>query len=361
MKVLQVINSFVTGGAEKLLLDSIPKYKEKGIDMELLLLNGANQPFLTELKKSNCTIFSLGTTSIYNPFLIFKIVPYLKKYDLIHVHLFPSLYWVAIAKMISFSKTNILFTEHSTHNNRRNNLFYKIVDRFIYSKYKKIITISDEVKYLLNKHLNFNEDKFSTILNGVDIEKVYNATPNSADLYLKSDFKKIVVQVSSFIKQKDQNTLIRSIPFITIPVKLLLIGEGPLINESKKLVKQLNLEDQVSFLGIQMNVPSFLKMADIVVLSTNFEGLSLSSIEGLASGRPFIASDVPGITDVVKGAGILFPVGNEQALADEINKLLSDELYLNEISSKSLRRANRYSLQNMIENHIKLYNNLCES
>jgi glycosyltransferase involved in cell wall biosynthesis len=49
-----------------------------------------------------------------------------------------------------------------------------------------------------------------------------------------------------------------------------------------------------------------LKTADIVVLSSHYEGLSLASIEGMASGKPFIASDVPGLHEVVKGADLLF-------------------------------------------------------
>ena len=93
MRVLQVINSFGTGGAEKLLLDSIPIYLKKNIKMELLLLDGTSHPFLKILKEqSNCKINILGKCTVYNPFLIFKIIPYLKRYDIIHVHLFPSLY-----------------------------------------------------------------------------------------------------------------------------------------------------------------------------------------------------------------------------------------------------------------------------
>ena len=76
MKVLQIINSLNTGGAEKLLLDTIPKYNEKGIVMDLLLLNGNETPFFKELKKQKkSTIYSLSNGSVYNPLLIFKIMP----------------------------------------------------------------------------------------------------------------------------------------------------------------------------------------------------------------------------------------------------------------------------------------------
>ena len=105
MKILHLINNLNTGGAEKLLLETLPLYNQKGIKVDLLLLDGKDYPFLKELNNQNCcTIYNLGKASAYNPFLIFKIIPYLKRYDLIHAHLFPTLYWLAFAKLISFNK-----------------------------------------------------------------------------------------------------------------------------------------------------------------------------------------------------------------------------------------------------------------
>ena len=128
MKVLQVINNLDTGGAEKLLLDTIPLFNDKGIQMDLLVFGGVNGICLKKLQELNCcTIHNLNSKSLYNPFNIFKIVSYLKKYDLVHVHLFPAQYWSLFAKFISFSKIKIVFTEHSTFNRRRQLLFFKII------------------------------------------------------------------------------------------------------------------------------------------------------------------------------------------------------------------------------------------
>ena len=132
MKVLQIINGLDTGGAEKLLLETIPLYREKGVEMDILVLDGSQYPFMKELEKLNCcTIFSLGNGSVYNPLLIFKIVNFLKKYTIVHVHLFPAFYWVVLAKLISFSDVKLVYTEHNTTNKRRRNLFLKAIDFFI--------------------------------------------------------------------------------------------------------------------------------------------------------------------------------------------------------------------------------------
>jgi hypothetical protein len=123
MRVLHVINSLETGGAEKLLLETIQLYNIKGIQTDLLVLNGKNTVFLEILKSSNCcTIYSLGSRA-YDPFHIFRMMSFLRKYDIAHVHLFPSQYWIVLAKIFSFSKIKLIVTEHSITNPRLNNFF----------------------------------------------------------------------------------------------------------------------------------------------------------------------------------------------------------------------------------------------
>ena len=110
MKVLQIINGLSTGGAEKLLVDSASFYVKKGLSMDVLSLSRKRTPFWEELEKNlNSEIFGLTDKSIYNPILIFKLIPYLKQYDIIHLHLFPTLYWVVLAKYLSFS--NVKFSK----------------------------------------------------------------------------------------------------------------------------------------------------------------------------------------------------------------------------------------------------------
>jgi len=361
MKVVHIINGLGTGGAEKLLQESIPLYNKLGIKTDLLLLNGTEHPFLKALKKSNPeNVFSLGNKSVYNPFLIFKIIPFFKKYDIIHVHLFPSLYWVAFAKLLSFSKTKIVFTEHNTSNKRRSSFVFKILDKLVYSLYSKIITISPKVDKNLKNHLKFKEDKFSLLSNGIDLDFIIGQKP-----YPKKDLVPnasedcfLLIQVASFKPQKDQKTLIESLKYLEDDVFLLLVGEGVLEEECKALVAALNLEKRVFFLGIRMDVIRLLKSSDVVVLSTHHEGLSLSSIEGMASGKPFVASDAPGLSDIVEGAGVLFPIGDPIALANCVRKLRTDKAYYNLVSKSGMERAQEYDIKIMVAKTIEVYQSI---
>jgi len=361
MKVLQIINSLDAGGAEKLLLETIPLYNKKGIKMDILVLNGNDYPFMKELKLTNsCAVFSLGNGSVYNPLHIFKIIPYLKKYEIVHVHLFPAQYWAVLAKWISFSKAKLIFTEHNTHNRRMSNPVFKICDKIIYSGYKKVVCITSEVKRILENHLGKSGDKFPIIENGVNLKNIKDAVSyeKTAILPVITEDDKLLIQVSAFREQKDQVTLIKSLKHLPEKVKLILVGDGALRNDCENLVKELQLENRIFFLGLRMDVLSLLKTADIVVLSSKYEGLSLSSMEGMASGKPFIASDVPGLHEVVQNAGILFPQGDEKALSKEILALLENPTYYETTVQKCLERSEEYDIVKMVDKHIQLYNSI---
>jgi glycosyltransferase involved in cell wall biosynthesis len=357
MRILQIITNLGTGGAEKLLVDSVPLYIEKGIDMDLLLLNGKEYPFSNQLKSRNTNYISLGNSSVYNPLLVFKIIPFLKKYDIVHVHLFPTLYWVAIAKIISLSRTKLIFTEHNTSNNRMNKFIWRLLDKLMYSKYSKIISITEEVQTAIKNHLKINDQAlFCIIQNGIDLSCYENSTIKESQNI--QDGEKIIIQVSSFREQKDQKTLIKALQLLPENIILNLVGEGIMKSDCEKLVSELKLTNRVNFLGVRTDIPELLQMSDIAVLSSHYEGFGLSAVEGMASKTPFIASDVPGLNTVVGGAGILFSPGDERALADKIKNLLSDKQYYYDTAKACRERANKYDINIMVDKYIYLYKSI---
>ena len=358
MKVLHVINSLHTGGAEKLLLDSIPFYKQFGLEVDLLLLNGANSIFFNTLKKMDiCSIYSLSKETVYNPFFVFKIIPFLKKYDLIHVHLFPSLYWVALAKCLSMSSCKLVYTEHSTNNKRRSKPYLKLLEQIIYNQYKKIIAISAYTKVNLLQWIgNQNNKKVQVIENGIDISLYNQALPYNRESLSLPLNAKVILMTARFTIQKDHNTLIKAFNELTDKnTYLLLIGDGPLRKESEKLVKQLNIENRVLFLGIRLDVPELIKIADICVLSSNWEGFGLVAVEYMAAGCPVIVSDVEGLCDIVKGAGLIFEKGNSDDLRNKMDYLLNDESVHHKISKDCKERSLNFGIDKMVSSYINVY------
>jgi glycosyltransferase involved in cell wall biosynthesis len=361
MKILRIINSLAIGGAERSIAGNLPYHIKNGFDMEVALLDGSDSFFTQELKKNNVKITFFGKkNNIYNPFIIIRICKIINKFDIIHVHLFPSLYWVAIAKLITRSKKKFVYTEHSTYNQRRDMPFMRFVDKFIYKQYDKIIAISPISNTNLANHLNENE-KIITIYNGVDIFKVSNeAKINQDDLIIKYSGKKIIVQVAGFRVEKDQDTLIRALTLLSDDYVVFFIGDGVRKQICIELSKKLNVFDRIVFLGIQNNIGSYLNLANIVVVSSHWEGFGRAAIEGMALTKPVIATNVSGLSEVVQGAGLLFEVGEEYRLAELILKLTNDIDFYNEVAKRCYMRAKEYDIQKMIQEYENLYNKLME-
>lgn len=361
MKVLHILNSFATGGAEKLVLDTVPLYNQNGITTDVLVFHNKNYAFHAALEQTkSCKIYNLNVGSVYNPISIVKMMRILKKYDIAHAHLFPGQYYVVIAKLLSFAKVKLVFTEHNTTNRRLENKIFKAVDKWIYTFYSKIIAISPQIKDLLVDHTGFNENRIQVIENGVAINNIVEAIPlNRREINPTiEEGDKILIQVAGFRAQKDQECLIRAMALLPERCKLILVGEGVTRAHCEIVVNELKLNNRVFFLGIRTDIPNLLKTADIVVLSSHFEGMSLSSIEGMASGKPFVASNVPGLTEMVEGNGVLFEESNEKELASKINTLLENNAYYNQIAASCVAHAKKFDIQIMVKKHLELYKQL---
>ncbi len=357
MKVLHVINSLGTGGAEKLLIDSLPSFSERLDVVDLLLIDGRETPFLSELTKGfKGKVFSLTNSgSIYNPLFIKHLLPYIKKYDLCHVHLFPSLYYVALCKSFYQLNTRLCFTEHNTNNRRLSNPIFRTIDKFVYSQFENIICITEQVKNVLCSKMKLDPQKCFVINNGVKLNQFTDSISYKKEIFDFRDSDIVLLQVSRFFEQKDQKTLIEALRYLPANVKLLLVGSGPLMHDCKQLSIQLNVQERVRFLGVRMDVPSIVKTSDIVIQSSNWEGFGIAAVEGMASGKPVIASDVPGLREVVKDAGLLFTKGNAQDLASKVKQLLNNTAYYEEVSKSCLKRSIQYSIENLVDSTIDLY------
>jgi len=354
MKILYIINSLGTGGAEKLVSDMIPLIKQKGIDIELLLLQKAKSLFIHKLEESGIKIY-YSPNSIYSPKNIFFIKRFVKNYDLIHVHLFPAQYWAAF----TFSKIPMVVTEHCTTNKRRKRKLYKWIERLTYGQYKKIISISDKANDAIQSWLGFHENKFIVIENGINLEAFYQAQSKKIE-NIPDNIKKIIM-VGRFNATKDHPTAIKAMKLLGNNIHLLLVGDGILKVDCEKLANDLNVENRVHFMGLRNDIPELLKSCDINLISSHSEGLSISSLESLASGKPLVTSNVNGLKEINKDVGLMFEDNNSQELADCINQLLGDSLFYQKIAKRCLDKAKNYDIKKTVNQHILVYQQILKN
>lgn len=354
MKIIHIISSLEIGGAQKLVHDLALSQKSLGDDVTVLVYFNSGSMFEKELVTAGVSILSLGCEDITSIRIPIKIHRLLKNYDVAHVHLFPSLYQLALASV--GTKTPLIYTEHSTYNRRRAKKFLRPVERIVYNRYSKIISISEQTQTTLLDWLRPHDiNKFRVIFNGVDLDKYRNAQTKTVEaMFGRSGIP--ILMISRFVPAKDQVTLIKAIRYIENPdVFVAFAGNGKLIEDAKHLSKHLDVADRCIFLGNRNDIPDLIKSSVIGIQSSHWEGFGLTAVEFMAAGKPIIASSVDGLRQVVEGAGLLFNQGDEKHLASIINRLLSNSNLYTHISMKCETMANKYSLHTMIESYYETY------
>ena len=362
MRILQVITSLDMGGAETLVVNLIPRLQALGNTVDLCLFDGTETLLALKLKKESpqTKIYALGH-GVYNPLYIFKLVKIMKKYDIIHTHNSSPQLFVAIASL--FSRTKIVSTEHNTSNRKRNWKWYRPIESWMYGRYKHVICISKIAEEKLREYMggewlveSSNRYKsITTINNGIDVDAISEAVPCKELLGLKEN-RKSILMVAGFRKQKNQDTIIRALTLLDKEkYEVWFAGIGERMEEVKQLVLSLGVSERVRFLGLRTDIPNVLRAADVIVMSSHWEGLSLSNVEGMSAHKPFIASEVNGLKEVTKGYGILFPHEDAKALAEEINRLASDETYYNEIAERCYKRALEFDISKTVNGYNSVY------
>ena len=359
MRILHVITSLYNGGAERLMVDLLPRLRNNGEnEVELLLFNGVETNFKKELEHKGIKIISLSTTNdVYHPRRLFKLRRIIPQYDIVHTHNTACQLYVAIASSLLHNKPILLTTEHNSTNRRRANSWLKPVDRWMYNLYQAIVCIADQTYQNLVDYIGYSK-RFHIIHNGVDVSRFIKPI---ADVTDKNEF--IITMVAAYRPQKDHETLLRAMTHLPVNYRLWIVGGGDRREGEriKSYCSHLGLDDRVDFMGVRQDVPEVLEKSDIVVLSSHWEGLSLSSIEGMACGRPFIASDVDGLHEIVDGAGVLFPQGDDKALADKIRYLCETPADYQDVAQKCQARARQYDISVMADRYLELYKSLSAS
>jgi glycosyltransferase involved in cell wall biosynthesis len=355
MRILYIINLLEVGGAPKLLADIVP-FMGKEHEVNVLCLNRFSETDYSRLLKPYL-IEDSWRLSEYNPLHILFIIKLIKQYDIVHVNLFPSLYWCAIAKIISFSKVKLVYTEHSTHNRRRNRFIFKLLDRFIYHFYRKIAVISRETGESLVAYNPKTKNKLVIISNGIDCYVYRNAVSLNRRELIPTipENAKIILQVARFVPAKDQATVIRAMKKLPSDFYLLFAGDGFTRPEMESLASGLGVVSRVIFFGFRSDIPALIKTVDYVVVSSHWEGFGLACIEGMAGGKPVIVSNVSGLGSVAKDAAMLFEHGNDGELAEKIMEVANQPELQKLLIEKGYARAMEYDISKTISHYEDMY------
>jgi glycosyltransferase involved in cell wall biosynthesis len=163
--------------------------------------------------------------------------------------------------------------------------------------------------------------------------------------------------------QKSLDTLIRAIPLIrqTVParaIKVLIAGDGPLQAELEALASELGVSGMVTFEGFVENIPEFLDLLDVFVITSLWEGLSIALLEAMARACPIVATDIPPNAELIQDGvtGLLVPTHNPLAVAESVANLIQYPSKAQELGLSAQRIAKaKYGLDHMLDETWRLY------
>ena len=189
--------------------------------------------------------------------------------------------------------------------------------------------------------LGFPTGKCLAIPNGIDLARF-----PASQLVPWEQREPSLVMAARFARQKDHKTLLLALSLLArqgLRPRLYLAGKGKarLLQQTRQLAHSLGLEEQVEFLGHVDNLPAFMSGKQLNILSTHYEGMGLSLVEGMAAGCACIGTDVVGVQDVIDHGqnGLLVPENDPAALAKAIQHLLEDPATARKLAAAGRAKA----------------------
>ena len=354
-KIVHIVQSLQTGGAEMLLVNLainckdrfdvtvISQYKEGNFPLEKHLAeHGINTIYLD--KKVGFDLRSI--IELYK--VLNKIKP-----DIVHTHLHAAIY--AIPWYLTHKKTVKVHTVHSVASMELGKT-HRILQGFAYRFCGVVpIAISPFVKDSIVGQNKIRARKVPIILNGIDVSK-YDISNDRKN----PDRPFTVINVASFSRWKNQIMLLNSFYKVTLKhpeTQLVFVGEGAEKAQVETAAKKLGIYDKTIFAGLTSEVEKYLNSADIFVLSSTFEGVPLSILEAYAAGLPVISTRVGGVQDILEDGvnGFLVPSGDESAMTSAILKLIENPELRGKISDLNKLKAKEFDIKNITEQYIELY------
>jgi glycosyltransferase involved in cell wall biosynthesis len=233
-------------------------------------------------------------------------------------------------------------------------LIPRLVDRYV--------AVSPDVATALRSTLRVPGERIAVVPNGIPhrpwttAERAERRRSGRARVF-GAESRPIVLVVARLEPQKGHTTLLRAAADLPGMV-FAFAGSGAEQTALEREAAALGITDRVLFLGHRTDVPDLLAAADVFVLPSSNEGLPLALLEATAAGIPVVASDIGGNRDIVTDGetGLLVPVGDADALAGAINRLVQDPALARRLGEAGTARfEERYTAAAMAQGVERIY------
>jgi glycosyltransferase involved in cell wall biosynthesis len=238
--------------------------------------------------------------------------------------------------------------------------------RYFFKNAKALVGVSRSICQEYSSHLSGKKIHFIPPL--IPFEHAKKTKDQlKAGFGLSADCK-VLLYVGSLKGMKNPDkvlkafSLLKEMGKLDAGLKLVLVGGGEMMDELKSFANENKLSTNVYFSGLVKRelIPDFFGMADYYIISSDYEGTSISLLEAMFNKLPIIGADSPGITEILQANqnALLYSAHNIERLADCILKITTDLLIANRLAEKANKDfVEKYSYTIMIEKYEELFNN----
>ena len=344
--ILHISRTMDIGGAERIVYQLSSDLKDEFDSVHVASTGGLWESELAAQGIQHHKILDIDSK---NPVTVLKLLFSIhqiikqKGITIVHTHHRMAAFYIRLLKLVH-PKLIHVYTAH--------NVFKDKLPLYGFAlKNAKSVAVGEAVNKNLKEDVGITDSR--VIYNGV----VLKETDDQVDEIISYGGIKLGC-IARLSEQKGLTYLLDAMSLLTIKdIRLFIVGEGELREELENKVKELNLQDSVIFLGYRKDIVECINSFDFCVLPSVFQGFGLVAIEAFMNSKTLVATDIPGLNEVVTNKnGVLVPAKDPAALASAIDKLATDATLRQELASQAKKDyENRFSYPMFLENYRALY------
>lgn len=342
-------------------LPYLKKFNDLGYTVHIAY--GGKIQAVPEADAVHCVCFEKSILSVKN----LKAADQLKKlirvsgFDAVICHTSLAAFFTRLAVLGMRSRPVIINTVHGYLFDHRTPLpkkvLYLTAEKLTAPVTDRIITMNREDREIATRHQLARDIRFCRGM-GVDFSRFSDA--KELDFRRSLDFSDddfVMIYAAEFSKRKNQQMLIRAMSLLPDRVKLILTGDGAMLQSCKELSKSLGASRRILFPGRVENMPKWYAAADLVVSASRSEGLPFHLMEAMYCGLPAVVSEVKGHTDLIVSGknGFLFPYNDFKSFASHIRSVLADTELYKKLSRNARQSVLQYDLKTVLPETMELY------
>ncbi|MEP7279955.1 MAG: glycosyltransferase family 4 protein [Bacteroidota bacterium] len=369
MHILHIFNEINFSGAEIMYANAAGLFQQKGYKLTAVGTGMKAGNYVHQFEKSGINIIHLPFPKGFKkPFLVVgymrNIYSLIKRsnIDVLHVHRSDVFLYFSICAALAGKKT--IMTTHNVFRNRTLTWPKAWLERLCARKLFRTTfqTIGESV---YNNELTYYKNPSVRVNNWYNARRFFPPLPNEKNISRENlNIRReafVVISTGSCSEIKNHAAIIKAMAIVVpqFPCIYLHLGSGHLETEEKKQALELGLANNIRFLGNKENVRDYLIAADVFIMSSKFEGLSIAAIESMACKLPSILYRSPGLTDLIKNDDNGFLIEHDPVqIAEKIIHFKNNPMSAAEKGNRAFDFVSaNFNMESGVGQIIKLYGN----